>query len=318
MVYEADTLRDILFTGWALAGRLAKSGTANTEYPIHIFAHVQNLDKIVTRAVEIVKDTSLVTKNENEFYTRQEDKFIITVRYKLLNTGQKDWDQSESDVEDIEEEVERLLKTVFDPQTGLGVFWRSDFTWRNEDNINQQNQTQVVIRTMNLVLVRLISRDTSVFDSFQRGALFDLSVSSNMDSAPGGDYNYDEVFSIEEFEGYRSREIQVQAHPDGVGVPLIYAGGFGGTMILRSYMKAADLGATADKINQIHKRQSNGEYIEVAIVSSYTNRASQTLTKTRIVNIIEVQDPQISTEGNGLLVWTMIGKIIKPSIWSVT
>ncbi len=317
MVYEADTLRDILFTGWALTGRLAKQGTALIKQPIHFFAHEQNLDKPESRGVEVVKDTSLVTKNENEFYTREEDRFTITVRYKLLSTRKQDWDQSEADVEDIETEIERLLKTTFNPQTGIGVFWRSDFIWRNVDDINQSKDRQVIVRTLSFVLVRLISRNTSVFDSFKRGALFDLSASSNMNNAPGADYNYTEVFAIEEFEGFHSKEVQVQAHPDGVGVPLIYAGGFGGTMIIRSYMKAADLGATADKINSIYKRQTNGEYIEVAILSSYTNNASQTLTKTRIVNIMEVQDPQLSTEGNGLLVWTLIAKIIKPSVWSV-
>ncbi len=317
MVYEADTLRDILFTGWALTGRLAKQGTADTKQPIHFFAHEQNLDKPESRGVEVVKDTSLVTKNENEFYTREEDRFTITVRFKLISTRKEDWDQSEADVEDIETEIERLLKTTFNPQTGIGVFWRSDFIWRNVDDINQSKDRQVIVRTLSFVLVRLISRNTSVFDSFKRGALFDLSASSNMNNAPGVDYNYTEVFAIEEFEGFHSKEVQVQAHPDGVGVPLIYAGGFGGTMIIRSYMKAADLGATADKINSIYKRQTNGEYIEVAILSSYTNNASQTLTKTRIVNIMEVQDPQLSTEGNGLLVWTLIAKIIKPSVWSV-
>ena len=134
LVYEADTLRDILFTGWALTGRLAKSGTANTTNPIHFFAHEQNLDKPEVRGVEVVKDTSKVTKNENEFYTREEDRYKITVRYKLISTRKEDWDQSEADVEDIEEETERLIKTTFNPQTGIGVFWRSDFTWRNEDD----------------------------------------------------------------------------------------------------------------------------------------------------------------------------------------
>ncbi len=317
LVYEADTLRDILFAGWALTGRLSKSGTAKIKQPIHFFAHQQNLDKPETRGVEVVKETSLVTKIENEFYTREEDRFTITVRFKLISTRKEDWDQSEADVEDIETEIERLLKTTFDPQTGVGVFWKSDFVWRNEDDINQNKDRQVILRTLSFSLVRLISRDTSVFDSFQRGALFDLSASSNLNAPPGADYNYTEVYAIEEFEGFHSKEVQVQAHPDGKGVPLIYAGGFGGTLIMRSYMKAADLGSTVDKINQIYKRQSNGEYAEVAILSTYTNNASQTLTKTRIVNIIEIQDPQPSTEGNGLLVWNMIAKIIKPSVWSV-
>ena len=318
MVYEADTLRDIFELNWNLTGRIAKQGTDDSTRPVFFFAHEQNLDKIETKAVEVIKLTSKKTRRKTEFFTREEDQFSITVRYKIQGTNTDDWDISESDVEDMEEEVERIIDTVYNPQTGIGIFWSSDFNWRNEDQINTDKQRQVIVRTMTIVLIRLISRVTGVFDSFQRGALFDLSASSNLNTPPGADYNYTEVFAIEEFEGFHSKEVQVQSHPDGKGVPLIYAGGFGGTMIMRSYMKAADLGSTADKINQIYKRQSNGEYPEVAIVSTYTNLASQTLAKTRVVNIIEVQDPQPSTEGNGLLVWTLIAKIIKPSVWSVT
>ncbi len=318
MVYESDTLRDILELNWNLTGRLVKQGTDDSTRPVFFFAHEQNLDKIETKAVEVIKSTSKKIRRKTEFFTREEDRFEIKVRYKIQGTNTDDWDTSESDVEDMEEEIERIIDTVYNPQTGIGIFWSSDFNWKNEDQINTDKQRQIIVRTMTIILIRLISRVTGVFDSFQRGALFDLSASSNLNTPPGADYNYTEVFAIEEFEGFHSKEVQVQAHPDGKGVPLIYAGGFGGTMIMRSYMKAADLGSTADKINQIYKRQSNGEYPEVAILSTYTNQASQTLAKTRVVNIIEVQDPQPSTEGNGLLVWTLIAKIIKPSVWSVT
>ena len=313
MVYEADTLRDVLFTNWALTGRLAKEGTANTDRPIFFFAREQVLDKIETKSITVIKDTSIKTRRKTEFFTIEEDRFTIEVRYKLQGTNRVDWDLSEADAEDMEEEVNRIIDTVYNPHLGTGIFFTSDFLWDNQDKINDESQSPVLLRILTITLTRIISRTNNVFDSFRRGIIFDDSASQG-DNKPGADYSYTEVFNVEAFEGFSDKSLQVQAHPDGVGVPLLYSGAFGGTIIMSSYFKDTDVGTTTDKINQIYKRQSNGEHPEIVLIRTYTNAAGQTLTKTSTVRILEIKDPEPTSN---ILEWQMLGKIIKPSTWSV-
>lgn len=314
MVYEADTLRDVLFTNWALTGRLQKDEPGAGKRPIFFFAHEQVPDKLETKSINVIKNTSIKTRRKTEFFTIEEDRFTIEARYKLQGTNLEDWDVSEADAEDMEEEVNRIIDTVFNPHLGTGIFFTSDFVWDNKDRIGDDVASPMILRILTITLTRIISRSNNVFDSFRRGVIFDLTASSNLNTPPGADYSYTEVFDVEAFEGFADKSLQVQAHPDGVGVPLLYSGAFNGTIIMRSYFKDTDVGVTTDKINQIYKRQSNGEHPEVALVRTYTNAAGQTLTKTSIVRILEIRDPEPTTN---ILEWQMIGKIIKPSVWSV-
>lgn len=320
MVYEADTLMEIIRTGWTLTGRLVIEGTAaaaSSPKPILLFAREQVKDKIKTKAIEVHKKSPLKSERINEFFTEETDEFLIKIVYKLQGEGKTSWDLMEGDVEDIETEINRIIKTTYNPQTGIGIFFRSTLTWTDADDINNDKQDPILVRELRILLTRFRSRSDNVFDSFQKGVIFDLSASSNMDSAPGADFSYTEVFEVESFEGFSTIGVQVNNHPDGKGVPLLYDGGFGGTLIMKSYLRSDDIGSTADKINQIYKRQANGEKVEVALVRTFTNNNSQTLTKTTIVRIIEVREAAPSSEANALLTWQYIGKIIKPSVWSV-
>lgn len=313
MVYEADTLRDVLFTNWALTDRLQKNEPGAGNRPVFFFAHEQVSDKLETKSINVIKDTSIKTRRKTEFFSIEEDRFTLEVRYKLQGTNADDWDTSEADAEDMEEEVNRIIDTVFNPHLGTGIFFSSDFVWDNQDRISDDVASPMILRILTITLTRIVSRTTNVFDSFQRGIIFDDSASQG-DNKPGADYSYTEVFNVEAFEGFSDKSLQVQAHPDGVGVPLLYSGAFGGTIIMSSYFKDTDVGTTTDKINQIYKRQSNGEHPEVVLVRTYTNAAGQTLTKTSTVRILEIKDPEPTSN---ILEWQMIGKIIKPSTWSV-
>jgi len=320
LVYEADTLKELIRSNWSLtADRVVAEGTAaatGKKKPIQFYAHRQQPDKIETKAVEVIKITPLVTKQESEFFTRETDKFKIRVIYKIQGTNEAAWNDMEADVEDIEGEIETRIKATYNPQTGIGVFFTSDFNWINRDEIETgQKQDLLIVRELDLSLTRILSRLTTVFDSFQRGIFFDLSESKNLDTPPLADYKYTEVFEVDAFEGFTDKEVQVQAHPDGVGVPLLYSGGFSGTLTMKAYAKNADYGTTADKLNQIYKRQTNGEKPEIALLRTYTNRNSETLNKTTFVRVIQVGDPEPMSD---LLTWQLICKIIKPSIWSVT
>jgi hypothetical protein len=318
MVYEADTLKEILRLNWTLTGLMAAEGTAAADKsirPIKFFARDQNDEKIETKAIEVHKEAPLGIANANEFFTNEDDEFKIRVLYKLQDLSKDDWDLTESNVEDIEEEIQRIIATTYNPQTGIGIWFTIQETWRDVDEINVPNQEPILVRELTIRLTRIVSRDTGVFDSFQRGCLFDLSASSNMNSPPLADFNYTEVFDIMDNEGHVPRQITPTSHPDGDGVQLFYAGHFDGTLTMNSKLKAADVGTTDDKINQIYKRQTNGEYIEAVIVSTYTNNAGQTLTKTRFIHVIDVR---IVQGMSNLLEWQITAKIIKPSTMVIT
>jgi len=318
LVYEADTLKEILRTTWALTGKLAAEGTAAADgliRPVKFFARGQIKDKIESKAIEVNKETPKVAIHNTEFFTEETDEFKIKVVHKLSGTSKADIDAVEADVEDMEQEIERIIKLTYNPQSGVGVFWSSDLRWTDADELNHAKMDPYIVRVLMLRLTRIIGRATDMFDSFQRGAFFDLSASANMDTPPLADFTYTQVYDIENSEGFRDIELDVTSNPDGVGIPLYYAGRFSGILVMKAYLDDNVIGTTADKINQMDKRQADGEKIEAAIVRTYTNRASQTVTFT---TIIRVQNTRIVEGMTGLMTWEILAKILKPTTMVIT
>ncbi len=217
-------------------------------------------------------------------------------------------------MEDIETEIERIIKLTFNPQNGTNIFFTISYNWTNKDSINVK-QDPIIVRELRFRLTRIFSRATNAFDSFQRGVIFDLSASSNMDTPPGGDFNYTEVFNVAMNEGFREKELQVTDHPDGAGIPLFFSMGFGGIITLDAYFKSTEIGSSTANLNQIHLRQNNGEKAEVALVRTYTNNVSQTITLTTILRVLELK---LTEPKSNLLQWQILGKIIKPTTMVIT
>lgn len=319
MTFQADTLLQIFQTNWSLtANRVTLANTAaatGKKRPIIIFAREQVADKIQTKSIEIIKQSPLISQEIDEFLTTEIDEFLIRGRYKLQGISKDAWDISESDVEDIEEEINRIIKITFNPQNGTNIFFTSSLNWKNKDDINTGNSDPVAIRELTLRLTRIISRATTVFDSFQRGVIFDLSESSNMDSPPAGDVTYSEVHDVSATEGYRDKEVQVTDHPDGPGIPLFFAGGFGGILTMQSYFDSNEVGLKTANLNKIYKRQSNGEKANVAILRTYTNNNSETLNLLTIIRVLEIKLIEPKSQP---LQWQILGKIITPTTMTVT
>jgi len=321
LTYQADTLLQLFQANWSLTAdrvTIANSpASIGKKRPIIIFAREQIADKIQTKAIEIIKQSPLISQEIDEFLTTETDEFLIRGRYKLQGISKDAWDVSESDMEDIEEEINRIIKITFNPQNGTNIFFTSSLNWRNKDDINTGNADPIAVRELTLRLTRLISRSNTVFDSFQRGVIFDVSASSNMDTPPASDVTYAEVHDVNATEGFRDKEIQVTDHPDGAGFPLFFAGGFGGVLTMQSYFDSSDVGAgtsTAD-LNQIYKRQSNGEKSEVAILRTYTNNNSQTLNLLTLIRVLEIKLIEPKSQP---LQWQILGKIVKPTTMTIT
>ena len=312
MAFEAKTIADNLRTNWNLTGeRLGIEGTKDLERPVVIYSHFQLPSQQYSNGVEVIKRTPKVTEFKTEYFTREEDTFDIEVKHNLEGVEKDMWEQGEADVEDIEEEIVRLIKLIFDPQAGLGVFFTSDLNWQNRDKFDIDKP--YLYRIFSLRLTRIVPRKTTSFITYKRGVLLDVSESEGS-GLPGSDPQYTEVFNISAKQGYRDFELPVTDQAKGPGAPWHYSGRFEGDITLESYLKSTDLGSGGDKVNQIWRRLSNGEQPEIVLLRTYTNNNLQTLTRTDTIIFLTYQDV---SPPHDQLQFILFGKIIKPGTWVV-
>jgi hypothetical protein len=203
MVFEADTLRDTIDTNWGLTGRLAKpSAAAAGVFPVYIYAWKRSsIDEVATKkAVEIRKETPKENVTQHPNFEIVDDVFQITCYYELSDIDSDIWDAAESDMEDICEEVLRILDTVYSPSAGTGAFFTVTKNWTNQDDL-RRTADPILRRVLTFTLSKVRSPESEVFEGFSGVLTFDVSESDNMDSAPGGDYIYTEAERVRISEG---------------------------------------------------------------------------------------------------------------------
>jgi len=127
MVFSADTLRDIIETNWSLTGLLSKTGADNMKEVVQFFAYPQIPGNEVTKAVTVQKIQSETNENVTEHPTFNEvqDIYELTLYYRTIDVQPVSRDESYSNLEDMGDETIRILKTQFNPATGIGVFFPS-------------------------------------------------------------------------------------------------------------------------------------------------------------------------------------------------
>lgn len=312
MVYEADTLMQNFILNWTLSGeRLAKQDTALITVPIRFYAHHQQPGDLWLHAIEIVKQSSLSVKRSTEFFTREEDEFEIHILVKREGTDKGAWDQSEADVEDIEDEVERIIKLNFDPLGGLGIWFTSDGVWQNRDKLEENEP--YLHRVFVLRLSRILPRKTTAFITYKKGVLIDVSASQGT-GLPGTDYQYTEVFNVNARSGFSDFEVVTNDETDGRGIPWHYSGRFNGTIVMESYLKETDLGSGSHLFNQIWKKLATGEQPEVVFLRTFNNNNGKVLTITQTIIFLDFQE--IDPPHDQFRV-QLLGKIIKPGTYVV-
>ncbi len=318
MVYEAKTLADAIRTGWTLTGeRLAAADTSaadGLQRPIQIFPHAQLPTQQYTNAIEVIKRTPPAKTDFNtEYFTREEEVFEIRIIHNRESSKLDVWDQHESDLEDIENEINRIIKTIYNPLGGVGVYFTSNFNWNDKDDQALRSDKPFLHRILNLNLSRIIPRKTTTFITYKRGVLLDVSESEGS-GLPGSDYTYTEVFNVNAKSGFRDHEIFVTDDARGKGIPWHYSGGFNGSFVAQSYMKSTDLGTDGHKVNTIWQKLANGEQPEVTFLRTFNNADGDVLTISQLLILLEFQeiDPP-----HDILQWNLIGKIIKPGTYTV-
>ena len=315
--FGADTLRDSIETAWALTGNLSKTATASFKNPVKFFAHPQQAQKEVRKAIEVRKintaeDENIITHPRFEEIT---DHFRITVRRRLTQVDEVSFDKAEEEAEDMQEEIVRIIKTVYNPLAGTGNFFKMNRQWRFDDV--QRLEQPELIRRMDLFLTRLKSQTTEVFQGYNGVLTFDLSASKNMDSAPAGDYVYTEAYDVESEEGSSTISVMTRNSSAKTGKPTKCRGKFSGTFRATMYAKKSDLnGASADKLDNIYKAQANGQHIEAVFLDAALNKEGTpvTLTSSTPCLVTRMRRKRLDED---LVKYTLTADITEPTTTSV-
>lgn len=318
MTYEAKTLADTIRSAWGLTGErraaAATAGAAGLSRPLIIFSHDQQPTQIYSNAIEVIKKSPKSTNVSTEYFTKEDELFEISLRVNRESADPTVWDEHESDIEDIEEELIRIIKLSYDPTAGLGVYFTTNLNWTNRDLEGLKADKPYLFRVLSMTLSRLVPRKSTAFITYKRAVLIDVSESQGL-SLPVSDYQYTEIFNIASRSGFRDHEVNVNDTTDGVGIPWHYSGAFNGIFTAQSYMKSTDLGSEGHKVNTIWKKLASGEHPRVVMLRTFNNANGNILTISQKVIFTDFQevDPP-----HDLLQFNLVGKILKPGSYVVT
>lgn len=312
--FQADTLRDSIEAGWSLTDQLSKAGSTTMQNPVEFFAHDQVKDIELRKAVVVKKTTPLQSDIIHPKFTEVTDVFEITCRYTVPDVTDVNWDSDEEDVEDMCDEVTRIIKTVYDPQTPTGTFFRSTFQWKNSDDLTQTSQ--VLKRVLTLTLIKIVSQSTSVYNGFGGVLAFDTSASTGT-SKPGTDYTFTEAYRVQHVGGFRQIGELIDQNPNGEHVPVWFTGGYNGRFNCEMALKEEDIGTGTHQIPTIGNPDTFGEVNDVVFLWTSTNTKGTPTTLTNSISMRVISlEPIYDTEDIARI--RLIGQITKPPTMVIT
>jgi len=317
MSFAADDLRNTIEAGWTLTGVLSKTSSDTMKEIVRFFSRPQIMGSEVTKAIEVVKTNSLENQNviEHPNFSEKTDIFRIKVRFRVLDVQEITYNDALTNIEDMQDEVIRIIQTVFNPSTTTGTFSTTNRNWNILDNVNTAQPD--LIREMDLRLTEIVSEDPAVFRGFGGVLVFDTSASIG-DSKPSSNYEYEAVFNVRLEEGFATIPVLTNDDTRGIGVPTQVRGIFSGRFSAEMYAKRQDLdGATIDKLDNIYKTQSNGELPTIVFLHAHTNTelTPRTMTSTTIVKVTRLNRFEVD---DGLVTFTVIGTVLQPTIYEIT
>lgn len=317
MVFAAGTLATTLVNNWGLTGRLLPSGseTDTMTETIQFFGHTQIPSSgEYTKAIEVIKVSEVEDENivTHPRFQEVNDRFIITCRYRVLGGDENQYEEAESDIEDMCKEVVRILKTVYDPSAGTGVFFRTNRQWAIQDN--QELAQPELKRTLNFTLTQIISDQDTVFRGFNGVLSFDDSASTG-DTKRGSDYVYTEAYNVIMEEGYQTiTNWSRNSSPNPIKTRGIFRGSFTADM----FAKKADItDANIDQLDNIYKAQNNGELASVVFLHAIQNTESTVATLTTSTKVM-VTNIRKSTTDEDLVRYAITADIIAPTTAAIT
>jgi len=270
---------------------------SKTISPGSIFDFLRPRKRYPSIEVEMVKPEGFVETKET---TKNSYTYQIHVYYKQLGLGSNEM----VTIRTIEDQIVILLSAA---TLGDHKVTNESFSWERKQI--DKNHPYFYRSTLTLAISRITST-TATPDGVLR---FDLAGSA-VDSPPGADYTYFNVYDVEITEGYRDKEEMVTSNPDGLHLPVHYAGGFTGRFIAHFHVVADDIGATGDKLNQLKAIRANGTKPQATMI--YTQKDSQspspaTITETVVIQIDELNRMYSHAD---LVRWRLLAKPVKPTV----
>ena len=285
--------------------------------PVKFYAHPQVKQIETRKAVEVRKSTPLSTDIIHQKFTEVNDVFEVKCRYTVEDVKNSKWDTAEARVEDMCDEVLRIVKTVYNPNTATGIYFKTMTGWANNDELEKINQ--VLVRTMKLTLTQIKSEDTTVFKGYGGVLTFDTSASQG-DSKPAGDYAYTEAYDVQWTGGFRqtSELIDGASTATAIREPILFTGGYGGRFNCMMRMKKADFtDSGTEQIPTLGDLMTTGETPEVVFLWAVTNTEGTAATLTTSITM-KVTSLEPVGDRNDLSKFRLVGEIFKPPTYALT
>ncbi len=323
MTSAATILRDTIQLEWVLTGLLSKvstgAGPTLMDQVVKFFDRLQVIGNEAVKAVIVQKinaegnETIIKHPNFNELV----DIYEITIRYRVVDVNSDNYSTYLDLIEQMGTEVVRILKTVYNPDTTLNIYFRTHNTWSNEDvDVGNQRDLKRVLR---FTLTTITSDDDQVYSGFGGVLVFDVSESQG-DNKPVVDYTFASVKNIDCREGFSQIPTLTKDKTPGVGVPLLMRGQFSGRFSALMYAQKTNIiGSTVEKLQNIYRLQNSspiiGQNAEVVLLRSNTNTEGTTSTLTR-KSFMKINQLDENSPDDDLVSYTLIGTLSRPTIFT--
>ena len=310
MTFSADTLKDTIESAWSLTGLLSKTGADNMKEVVQFFAYPQIPGNEVTKAVTVQKIQSETNENvvEHPTFNEVQDIYEITVYYRTLDVQLISRDESYSNLEDMGDEVVRILKTQFNPATGIGVYFQASRNWSREDEFDTAQPD--LRRRLRFILTTIESEDDSVFTGVNGLLIYDRSQGTG--NQPVSNYTYTEVNDVTQNGGFNLIKRLTRG---GNSIANRATGLYNGSFEFETMVKEADIeGSTTNFIEEIDRLLPNGELPEVFLIKETQNKQGDTFRHTTRMQIV---DKSCLYEREDLARFKLRGEVIAPPVMVV-
>ena len=312
MVFSADTLRDFIENAWSLTGRLSKTATDNQKEIVIFYAYPQIVGNETSKAVTVQKinalENELVVQHPN--FNEVSDIFEIELRYRTTDVQKVSRDESFSDLEDMGDEVVRILKLQFSPGNNTGIYFRVRREWQRLDDYLTTTQPDLR-RRLRFTLTTLTSDSPEVYTGFGGVLVYDKDQGTG--NQPSQDYEYTEVDNVRQKGGTKVAKLLTRARRN---IPQRFSTQYTGEYTFETKAKQSDINSgSTNFLNQLGAMLSNNEHPEVFLIQSVNNGSGNTLNQsTRMV----ITDFEQLYDVEELVAFKLTGDVFQPPVFTKT
>ncbi len=317
MVYAAGDLRDTIKAAWGLTGRLDKTETDTHKNIVQFFGFPQRAGGAEwAKVIEVKKINTDVDENRiiHPHFDEVTDRYEITCKYRVLGADDVMYDEAESDIEDMTEEINRILDTTYNPSGAppISSFFTTNKQWFNRDVL--KNDQPELVRYLSFTLTQIQSQSEFVYRGF--GGVLAWDTASTGDNKRGANYTYTEADNVRIGpEGYPvTNRMSRLSSPN----PIKVRRAFRGTFTANMYAKKQDLSdAFIDQVDNIYLAQANGELATTVFLHANDSQETVPTTLTTTTTLMVTGITKDATDAH-LVKYTITGELTKPTTVAIT